>query len=225
MIHHALGLVWPLLSLAALASTTLSCTSTVPGPPSLVVWDANDEPPPSGYAQWVTPRLGSSPAAPLAWDTVGPRLSWDPDHGRVTPDTPAPPHASWLIVSPDPGSGDVRRHVVDLDADTCHLAWFVPYVATLRCARTVGTGDGIAHHSLQIQDATPTHAPLLPFPDPPMQRLEGWVAVRRFPAKATLRRHLLNGTVHDVVRRTYAADDARDGMAMHWSDLDTPATP
>jgi hypothetical protein len=58
-----------------------------------------------------------------------------------------------------------------------------------------------------------------------MQRLEGWVAVRRFPAKATLRRHLLNGTVHDVVRRTYAADDARDGMAMHWSDLDTPATP
>lgn len=225
MIHHAPGLLWPLLSLAALASSTLSCTPRPPELPSLVVWDANDEPPPAGYAQWVTPQLGTSPTAPLAWDTVGPHLSWDPNLGRVTPDTPAPPGALWLVVSPDPSSGDVRRQVVGLDADTCHFAWAVPYVATLRCARTVGTGNGIAHHSLEFADASATPTAPLPLPDTPMQRLEGWVVVRRFPAKATLRRHLLNGTVHDLARCTFSADDARGGMAMHWSDLDTPSWP
>ena len=101
---------------------------------SLVVLDANDAPPASGFALLVDDVSYSQNGTPQNWNAVSDSLLWSPITGEVTTSLENSGSHHWLICAPDPVTpGRMRTSVMPVGlGDTCRLDVQVPYQVLLR---------------------------------------------------------------------------------------------
>ena len=101
---------------------------------SLVVLDAHDAPPASGFALLVDDVSFSQNGDPQSWNAVSDTLHWSPNTGEVTISLENVSSCHWLICSPDPVTpGRMRTSVTSVGLhDTCRLDVQVPYQVLLR---------------------------------------------------------------------------------------------
>jgi len=201
------------------------CVGCLPedcAPPSLVVLDAFGEPPREGFVLLAqSTGMGNGPL-PLAWETLGDTLHWDPTSGQVTAHQPLPSNAWWSVHSPDPLAGDAWRHVrVEVATqDTVFLAVTVPFDVTARLHRTVGAT--VSHYSLESSSLKDAPAVLKTWEETSgIVQSDGHIVTTSFPA--TLR--LLRTTSSPTSTRQVATTEvefigSNTAIRAHWSDLD-----
>ena len=101
---------------------------------SLIVLDAHDAPPASGFALLVDDVSYSQNGTPQSWNAVSDTLHWSPNTGEVSISLENMSSNHWLICAPDPVTPDrMRTSVMSVGLqDTCRLDVQVPYQVLLR---------------------------------------------------------------------------------------------
>ena len=101
---------------------------------TLVVLDAHESPPDSGFVLLVNEIAYNDEGEPREWNTVGDTLRWTESTGEVVASCNKAESCSWLVCSQDPVSpGRLRTSIVPVSRrDTCFLDMHVPYRILLR---------------------------------------------------------------------------------------------
>ncbi len=119
---------------------------------SLVVLDAHDAPPASGFALLVDEVSFSPDGTPQSWNAISDTLHWSPLSGETSLSVDNSTSCHWLVSSPDPVSTDrMRTTVIPVGVrDTCRLDAHVPYQLLLRLRQTSQSEPHwriVLHHS------------------------------------------------------------------------------
>ena len=147
---------------------------------SLVVLDANDAPPDSGFALLVREVAFHEDGSPLDWEAVSDTLCWSPTTGEITLSHQDMPKCHWLICSNDPVSTDRLRTslIPAVLLDTCRLDVYVPYHLLLRIRQSEQSNDtwSVVFRQDQKEDTL-----LHEISQPGGYRFRGHIAAHSFP--------------------------------------------
>lgn len=189
---------------------------------SLVVWDANMQPPADGYALMIQPHSWNDFMLPATWTAIGDTLKWDAQTGIVQAPVNERQRTWWLIVSPDPLRTE-RMRIETMKSspwDTCHLDMEFAYQINVRLGRA-NANDSLTFYTIDM-----------PANDGPTQTLHwieepfgsykatGHIRSMRMPMRLELNRHEPNGLPPTCAAKQWLHfNDVQSGfLQLHWQD-------
>jgi hypothetical protein len=189
---------------------------------TLVVWDANMQPPDEGFALMLQPQSWNDFMLPATWTVIGDTLKWDELTGMVSAPVHTQGHTWWMVVSPDP-LNDERMRIESMKSsplDTCHLDMEFAYQINLRLGRG-NANDSLTFYTVDLalnQEPTET----LHWIDEPCgsHKVAGHIRAKRMPLLMELKRHEPNDLSPTCAAKQWLHfDDVQTGfLQLHWED-------
>jgi len=205
-----------------LAGIGVGCLPEDCAPPSLVVLDAFGAPPAEGFVLLTQSTGMGNGNLPLAWESLGDTLHWDPATGHVTASQAIPSDAWWSVHSPDPIDGDLWRfaRIEVATQDTVVLSIKVPFHMTARLHRTVGAA--VAHYSLESSSLKDSPTVLDSSTETAgTMESNGHILATSFPTTLSLIRHTsFPPTTRQVAKTEVEFTGSTTAIHVHWSDQD-----
>lgn len=187
---------------------------------SLVVWDANMQPPSDGYALMIQPHSWNDFMLPATWTAIGDTLKWDAHTGIVQAPVNAQQRTWWMIVSPDPLL-DERMRIETMKSspwDTCHLDMEFAYQINLRLGRA---NDSLTFYTIDMP-SNDGPAQTLHWIEEPYgsHKVTGHIRSKQMPMRLELNRHEPNALSPTCATKQWLhVNDIQSGfLHLHWQD-------
>lgn len=189
---------------------------------SLVVWDANMQPPSNGYALMIQPHSWNDFMLPATWTAIGDTLKWDAQTGIVEAPVDTRQRTWWMIVSPDPLKAE-RMRIETLESsprDTCHLDMEFAYQVNLRLGR-LNAKDSLTFYTIDTPANEESTQPLHWIEEPcGSHKVKGDIRAKRMPMLMELNRHEPNALSPTCAAKQWIHfNDVQSGfLQLHWED-------